>query len=468
MTGNLAIIPEAKYNSANASANHYFKYITAIVLPMKNAYFYLCFALLILPAQNVQANTDNTRVIPLNHIVAVVEDDVILRTELDSYLRGVIAQLRKKNTAAPKISTLEKQGLERLVVRSLQLQRARKTGIQVDDGQLNKSIRGIARKNGMQLEDFRRALLNDNIDYETFREDIRDEIILSKLQKRDVINRISVSDQEVEDYLARSKSLGSKNKLIRFSHILIGLPDAANTKQIQSAREKGDKIIGMLNNGADFAQTAVAFSDGQKALEGGAYAFRPLSQVPPLFSKALGALQTGEVSTLFRSPYGFHILKLDESKGEAKHMVAQTRLRHILIRTSTLVSSAEAHRRIAQLKERIDQGEDFAVLARYHSDDTLSAKEGGSMDWLGPGETVPNFEQAFTKLPIGKVSAPFKTRYGWHITEVLERRQQDDTAQFRKTKAINNIKKQKAEEELQTWLRRLRDEAYVELKLGPR
>jgi len=432
---------------------------------MKNAYFYLYLILLILPLQSVSASTE---VIPLNHIVAVVEDDVILRSELDSYLRGVIQQLRKKNTQPPEISTLEKQGLERLVVRSLQLQRAKKTGLHVDDSQLNSAIKGIARKNGMQLEEFRNALINDNIDYNGFREDIRDEIILSKVQKRDVINRISVSEQEVNDYLAREQSLGSKNRLIRFSHILIGLPDAATTEQIQAARKKGDKIIGMLNNGADFAQTAVAFSDGQKALEGGAYDFRPMSQVPPLFSKALKGLQTDQVSELFRSPYGFHVLKLNETKGEAKHMVTQTRVRHILIRISTLVSSAQAQRRIKQLKERIDQGEDFANLARYHSDDTLSAKEGGDMDWIGRGETVPNFEQAYSSLPVGKVSEPFKTRFGWHITEVLERRQQDDTEQFRKTKATNNIKKQKAEEELQTWLRRLRDEAYVEFKLGPR
>jgi len=406
-----------------------------------------------------------TKAIPLDHIVAVVNNDVILRSELDTYLQGVIRQLQSKSSKMPPMGALEKQGLERLIVRSLQLQRAKQTGILVDDATLNKSIRGIARKNGMQLEQFRKALISDNINYESFREDIRHEIIISRLRKRDVINRIRVNKQEINDYLSREKDLGDKNKLIRFSHILVGLPDAATPEQIQTAEKKGKNILKMLLDGADFSQTAIAYSDGQKAMEGGAYDFRPISQTPPLFSKAINQLKPGEISKLFRSPYGFHILKLDQVKGQAKHIISQTKLRHILIRPTALVSSQDAKTRLQQLKERIEQGDDFAILARSHSDDTLSAKEGGDLGWVGPGDTVPQFEQAFATLKLNEISAPFRSQYGWHIAQVLERRQHDDTAKFRKTKAVNNIKNQKTTEELQAWLRRLRDEAYVEYKL---
>lgn len=420
--------------------------------------------LLITSVQPMLASTE-TKAIPLDHIVAVVNNNVVLRSELDTYLQGIMRQLQNKNSRMPPMQALEKQGLERLIIRSLQLQRAKSTGILVDDATLNQSIRGIAKKNGMQLEQFRQALISDNIDYENFREDIRHEIIISRLRKRDVVNRIRVNKQEIAEYLTREKNLGNKNKLVSFSHILIGLPDAATPEQIQAGHKKGDKILEALENGADFSQTAIAYSDGQKAMDGGVYDFRPLSQTPPLFSKIISQLKPGEVSKLFRSPYGFHILKLNQVKGQAKHIVSQTRLRHILIRPTALISNQDAKTRLEQLKERIEQGDDFAVLARSHSDDTLSAKEGGNLGWIGPGDTVPQFERAFSTLNPGEISEPFRSQYGWHIAQVMERRQHDDTQKFRQTKAINNIKKQKTTEELQSWLRRLRDEAYVEYKL---
>ena len=402
---------------------------------------------------------------PLDHIVAVVNEDVILRSELDAYLKNVIQQLQSENSRLPSMSAIEKQGLERLIVRSLQLQRAKTTGIVVDDATLNRSIQGIARKNGMRLEQFRQALLSENINYENFREEIRNEIIISRLKKRDVVNRIRVNQQEIADYLSREKDLGDKNRLVKFSHILIGLPDAATPEQIQSAKQKAEGILKMLQNDASFAQTAIAYSDGQRAMDGGEYDFRPLAQVPPLFSKVINQLKPGETSNLFRSPYGFHILKLNQIKGQAKHIVSQTKARHILIRTTALLTSEDAKTRLVQLKERIEQGDDFATLARSNSDDTLSAKEGGSLGWLGPGDTVPQFEQTYATLSPGQISEPFRTQYGWHIVQVLERREHDDTEKFRQTKAVNNIKKQKATEEMQSWLRRLRDEAYVEYKL---
>jgi len=408
---------------------------------------------------------ESVRVTPLNHIVAVANEDVILRTQLDKYLRGVIQQLRRQNTPVPTMKVLEKRGLERLVLRSLQVQRAKKTGIQVSDESLNNSILGIARKNKMRLEEFRQALINEGIDYNKFREDIRNEIIIGRLRKRDVTNRISITEREINDYLSRLKKQTAKNKQVKFSHILIGLPDAASPAQIQTARKKAMKVVKLLNEGADFAQTAVSYSDGQKAMQGGQYDFRPINQVPPLFARTLTKLQAGKISPIVRSPYGFHIIKLVAVKGEARKMISQTRLRHILIRTSALISNKDAQLRLQQIKERLENGEDFATLARAHSADTVSAKEGGNLGWIGPGETVPQFEQAYIKLQNGKISAPFRTKYGWHIAQVLERRQYDNTNKLQRNIAVSNLRKQKNSEALQAWLRRLRDEAYIEYRL---
>lgn len=434
---------------------------------MKISYIRLAALALGLLLQPLSAST-NTPAIPLDHIVAVVNEDVILRSELEQYLQAVVRQLRAQNTPMPEMSALVKQSLERLIVESLQLQRAKSTGLLVDDETLNRSIRGIASKNGMSLEQFRSALLADNMDYASFREDIRKEIIISRLRTRDVINRINVSQQEIDDYLLREKDQGSKDKLVKFSHILIGLPDAATPEQIQAARKKGEDVAKLLAEGADFAQTAIAYSDGQKSMDGGEYSFRPITQVPPLFTKIIDELKPGETSELFRSPYGFHLLKLQAVKGDEKHIVAQTKLRHILIRTSELVSDENAKIRLQQLRSRIIGGDDFAVLARAHSEDTLSAKDDGMLGWISSGDTVPEFEQVYLGLQTGELSQPFKTKYGWHIVQVLERRQHDDTQQFLRANAVNNIKKQKTTEELQSWLRKLRDEAYVEYKLDQR
>lgn len=414
------------------------------------------------------ASANTTQPVPLDHIVAVVNEDVILASELEQYLNSVAKQLQSQNRAMPEKTALIKQSLERLVVRSLQLQRAKSTGLQVDDATLNRSIQGIARKNNMNLEQFRSALLADNIDYESFREDIRQEIVISRLRARDVINRITVSQQEIDDYLVREKTTNTNNKLVKFSHILIGLPDAATPEQIEEARNKGEKVAKLLTEGADFAQTAITYSDGQKAIDGGDYDFRPLSQVPPLFSEVIEKLEPEQTSELFRSPYGFHILKLQDVKGQDKHIISQAKLRHILIRTSALVSDDNARTRLEQLRTRIMGGDDFAVLARSNSEDTLSAKEAGELGWISSGDTVPAFEQEYADLDVGQISKPFKTNFGWHIVQVQERREHDDTKQFRRTQAINDIKKQKTSEELQSWLRKLRDEAYVEYKLEQR
>ena len=430
---------------------------------MKNIFsivFLLLTAILALSGSASAATGSSTQ--PLDHIVAVINDDVVVRSELDNYLENIRHQLRGQKTPLPPEDILEKQALDRLITQKVELQRAQETGIRVDDETLNRAILGIAAKNNMTLEQFRTALTAEGMRFDKFREDIRNEIIISHLQRRDVLNRIQVSNAEIKDFMLREKSQHLGGKLIKFSHILIALPDAASAEQIQKARDKAKKVYDLLKGGADFAQTAVAYSDGQKSMEGGDNDWMPVTQVPPLFAEALTQMKIGDISEPIRSPYGFHIVKLQDQRDESKHMIEQTHVRHILIHTTDLVPDENARNRLLQLKERIEGGDDFATLARANSDDTLSAKQGGDLGWLSQGDTVPQFEEAFNKLRIGQISEPVKTQYGWHIMQVLERREHDDTEQYLRNEAVKSIKQQKLEEELQAWLRRLRDEAYVE------
>lgn len=400
----------------------------------------------------------------LNHIVAVVNDEAILKSELDDFLNNILAQLQGKNTQLPPRHIMEQQALERLIVNRLQLQIAERVGLRIDDDQLNQTISRIAQQNNLNLTQFRQALEQQHMDFAKFRETIREELIISRLQQQQVNNLISISEQEVRDFLARQKRIGGDNQLFRYAHILVALPDAATADEIQAARDKASGILQELKNGADFRQTAIARSDGQKALEGGEYDWQPVGQIPTLFVDAILGLQPGQISEPIRSPSGFHILKLLEIKGEQRHIVEQTLARHILLRTSEIVSEQEVRTRLRQLKDRIESGEDFAALARAHSEDPLSAREGGSLGWLSPGDTVPKFEETMNKLPKGKISEPFQSSFGWHILQVLDRQQHDDTDKFMQSRAKEFIRARKAQEALELWIRRMRDEAYVEYR----
>lgn len=403
--------------------------------------------------------------IPLDRIVAVVNDDVILASELNDFVRTIRAQLRRQNTSPPPRNVLEKQALDRLIMQRIQVQRAEQTGIRVDDETLNQAVRNIAQRNNLTLDQFRRALEADGFNYAKFREDIRHEIMISRLQQRNVDNRIQVSEQEVENFLAERGNLGREDVLYKLSHILIAVPDGASPEQIQQARQKAEQVRADLRSGADFSQTAVSVSDGQQALEGGELGWFSAGQVPRIFSNSVVQMEPGQISELIRSPSGFHIVRLDGTKGQSQHMVQQTKVRHILIKTNEVVSNQQARARLQQLRARILAGEDFGEMARSHSDDTLSARDGGSLGWVSKGETVPRFQEAVQGLQTGELSEPVQTRFGWHLIQVMDRRKQDDTEEFQRAKATELIRKRKRQEALELWLRRLRDEAYVEYRL---
>lgn len=427
--------------------------------------FLLGFSLLGVCTLSLAAEKTSAKVVTLDRIVAVVNSDVITQLELNERLNLVIQQLQKQGTPLPPRDVLEKQLLERLVMDRVQLQFAQETGVKVDDAQLENSLHRIAQENKMSLEQFRAALEKDGIDYSKFREDIRREFIMSRLREREVDNRITVSDGEVENYLnSRSEIQGGGNEF-NLAHILIRVPEQASPEQLQKFKMRAQQALEELHAGKDFRQVAASYSDAADALQGGVLGWRPAGQLPTLFVDALEVLKTGEASPVLRSPNGFHILKLLDKRGkDAPFVVQQTHARHILIKVNEVMSEQEARNRTLQIKERLDNGADFAELARLHSEDG-SASRGGDLGWLSPGDTVPEFERAMNALKPGTLSGPVRSPFGWHLIQVLERRDEDVSKERKRLQARQEIRARKADESYQEWLRQLRDRAYVEYRL---
>ena len=401
----------------------------------------------------------------LERIVAVVEDDVILDRELTYESNIILNKLKANNVMVPPIFILRKQVLERLVIDKLQRQLAARSGIRVSDEMLRSSVTEIARNNGLSVEDFRKELEDQGMSFQGFEENIRKEIIINQLRAREIGGRIKVTDREVKHYLETQGEISGEKVQYNLGHILIAIPEAASSSIIQKAKEKADKVIADLYAGADFKQTAVSVSDGGNALKGGDLGWRTLGEIPTLFVDHVIKLKQGDIAELIRSPSGFHIIKILELKGLGKHMVTKTRARHILIKTNELINDTEAKKRLLSLKERILDGDDFATLARSNSDDKGSAIKGGDLDWVGPGSLVPPFEAAMSQLAINEISAPVQTQFGWHIIQVLEREDKDNSVEHKKSIVREEIRKRKIEEETELWLRRLRDEAFVDINL---
>jgi peptidyl-prolyl cis-trans isomerase SurA len=398
----------------------------------------------------------------LNRIVASVNNDVIMESELRNRSAMVISQLQGQQAELPSRTALQKQVLDRLVLENLQLQLAERNGIRVDDEKLNNSMRKLAKQNGMSLSEFRSALEQDGYDYVAFREQFRNQITINQIRQQMVENRVEVTEQEVDNLLATATSMSDQNREYHLAHILISTPEAASPEQIKEARKRADDILARLRQGTNFEQMAIAESDGRQALSGGDLGWRKADQLPSLFTDVVGELQVGQISDPIRSPSGFHIVKVVDIRGDQRRLIKQTHARHILLQPDTLVSEQEIKTRMDQLRERIAQGEDFAVLARAHSQDPGSGSQGGDLGWITPGQMVPEFEQVMDELEIQEVSQPVQSRFGWHLIQVLDRREQDETDEYRRSRARESIRQRKTEEQLEIWLRRLRDEAYVE------
>ena len=407
------------------------------------------------------------KIVELDYAVVIVNDDVLTRTELEDRLHMVVKQLKEKNTKLPPQDILQRQILESLVMEKIQLQQAKKVGIRVSDEAVNRVLTNIARSNNLTLENFHEILAKDGFNYEDFRDNIRNELIIKQLRKRRVENRVEVSPQEVDNYLATQKNRKGSNIEYNLGHILIAVPEAASPEEISQAKQKAEQTLQQLKQGADFAQTAVAVSGGQQALKGGQLGWLNAAQMPTMFADIVPELAVNDYSKIIRSSSGFHIIRLQNKRSDTRrHIIEQTMARHILIRPNELLSNDEARQRLTLLRERIVNGEDFALLARSNSDDKGSAADGGSLGWVSPGMMVRQFEEAMNQLKPGEISQPFTSRFGWHIVQVMSRRKHDDTASYERIQASNNIRKRKTDEAIENWLRRLRSEAYVEYRFN--
>jgi len=411
---------------------------------------------------SVQAATPAIQ--PIDRVVAVVDDDVITLNELNQQLEGIHKQLARSNTPPPPEALLRKQVLDHMIMERIQLSLAKRIGIHVDDENLNEVISNIAAQNHKSLDELRANLQHDGIKFEDFREEIRKEVILARLLASQVSNRVVVTPQEVKTWL-ESRAAQDQNTEYHLAQILISVPESASPEQVQAARTRADGILSKLRGGADFRQMAVAYSGDQQALEGGDLGWRSTAQLPSFLADKVIDMKPGELSDVIRSTNGFYILKLIEKRGEERHVVRQVHARHILIKTDAVTSDAEAMARLERLRQRILAGEDFATLARANSDDKASASQGGDLGWSNPGTFVPEFENALSHLAVGATSDVFRTQYGWHIVQLLGYRDHDSTDEMRTAQAQEALRRRKIDEEQQNWLRRLRDEAYVEYHL---
>ena len=404
----------------------------------------------------------------VDRIVAVVNKEVITYSELNEAVGLAERQLQRQGTPAPDRPVLERQMLERLILDKAQVQVARDTGLRIDELQVDRAVERIAQSNKLTLADFRKALESDGIAFDTFRNDVRQQMVMGRLREREVDNRVQVTESEVDLFMEQMKSRpeGAEYNL---AHILVRVPEQASPERIREARTRAEKALADAKSEPSFARVAASYSDAPDALQGGALGWRSSDRLPELFAATLAAMKPGDVSDILRSPAGFHILKLIERRGAgAAAPVRQTHVRHILVRTNEMVSESDARRKLQDLRERIvSGGADFAELARTNSDDGTAAR-GGDLEWVYPGDTVPEFERAYEDLNIGEVSQPVRTPFGYHLIQVLERRASDVSPERKRLQARQAIRERKADEAYTEWLRQLRDSTYVELRLEER
>ncbi len=409
----------------------------------------------------------------LDGVAAIVEEGIVLKSELadriDLVMKNLRAQQEKQpleqRRPLPPMSVLETQVLDQLVLREIQMQRAKRVGINVSDDLLNQALSRVAENLGYTLEELPAVLAGENVNYAMYREDSRQDLMIEQLQQRDVIARINVSPRELEHCLVERSANATNQFDYNISHILISVPGNATPDQVEAAHQKIEEIYSRLEAGEDFARLAVAASHAQTALDGGALGWRKGAQLPSLFADTVVKMQAGEYSRPIQSGAGFQIVKLNEMRGSERVMVDQLHVRHILLKPNEILDEDAVKQKMLGLRSQIVAGGDFATIARTMSDDTASATDGGDLGWISPGDFVPEFEQLVATLPLNELSQPLKSRYGWHLVQVLDRRSHDTTDEVKREECARQVRASKAEEERELWLRRLRDQAFVEIRL---
>jgi len=408
------------------------------------------------------------RIVPLERVIAVVNDEALTQYDLDEQKRVVAQQMKAQNVPAPPADVLDKQLLERLIIDRALMQHAKETGVRIDDVQVERTIARIAQDNKLSADQFRVAVEREGITYAKYREDMRNEITVQRLRDREVDSKIAVSDAEVDNFLATVAAQTGGETEYRLSHVLVLVPEQASADQIDAKRRRAEEALKQIRGGADFSQVAAGFSDAPDALKGGDLGWRAPARLPTVFSEPVRGMKPGEVSGVLRSSTGFHVVKLQEVRSRNQPtVVEQTQARHILIKVNEITSESEGKSKIDRIKDRLDTGARFEDQARLNSEDA-SASKGGDLGWISPGDTVPDFEQAMNKLKIGEISPAVRSPFGWHLIVVSERRTQDITAERQREQARQALRQRKSEEAFQEWVRQLRDRAYVEVKVDER
>jgi peptidyl-prolyl cis-trans isomerase SurA len=423
-------------------------------------------ALLTSALAHAQTRELDTKGMLLDRIAAIVNDGAVLNSELDDEVALVTERLQAQKLELPPQNVLRQQVLERLIVQEIEMQRANHAGIKIPDEALNNALQEVAQRNNLTLSQLPDALASQGIDYPAYRDAMRRELTLTLLRQRDVLQRISITPREIDQYLEHQAKHPSDKSEYNVSHILIAVPQTASPEQLEQAAKRAQEVYERAKGGEDFAKLAVAYSNSQTALDGGSLGWRKGTELPTFLADLVLKLKPGEVSEPMRAPTGYHIVRLNEMRNtEQKVVVDQVHARHILMRTNELQDDATVKQKLEALRTRIVKGEDFAGLAQTNSQDPGSASDGGDLGWANPGAFAPDFENVLAQLKDNEISEPFRTQFGWHIVQVLGRRKFDDTDELRRKHALDDIRASRADEETEIWLRRLRDEAYVDYKL---
>lgn len=425
--------------------------------------FVLCWACsLNLSAQTLELSSTGQL---LDGVAALVNDGIVLTTELDREMQRIVGRLNEQGTPVPDMNTLMPQVLERLVITRIQLQRAERIGIQIPDETLNFALSNVAQRNGISLSELPILLAEQGIDYSGYRAELREQLAVEQLRQRDVMGRIVVTPRELDEFIERQQGRASSSEEFALSHILISTAAGASGQEISVAEQRINEIHERAINGESFAELAVAFSDGQNALEGGSLGWRRGDELPTLFANVVPGLQHGQVSEPLRSASGFHIVRLDDSRGTEPVMEQQTWARHILIATNAVLDNEAVRQKLLEIRQQIIDGDEFEAVAKVISEDPGSAVDGGDLGWQGPATFVPEFQATCDTLEIDEISQPFQTSFGWHLIQLIDRRLHDTTEEVERQRAIMAIRNSKLEEETELWARRLRDQAFVEYRL---
>ena len=411
------------------------------------------------------ANLAWAQVQKLDRVVAVVDDDVVMASELQQRLNTIMAQIQAQQVQAPPIDILRRQVLEQLIIERLQLQMASRASVTISEAELDQAIARVQQNAGVSPEQFRERLAADGMSMKSFRQQIRQELLIRRVEQGSVNRRIQISDQDIDNFLRSKEGEFWKSPQYELGHILIAVNSSAPADEVTKAREKAEQLAQQVQGGADFRRLAIANSAGQNALSGGDLGWRKTVELPTLFADALEGLKVGDVTKPFRSDAGFHLLKIHAERGSNEQVVEQTKVRHILVKTSAIRTDDDAYNLLIDLRKQLENGASFEELAREHSEDIGTMLAGGDLGWSMPGQFVPEFTQAMNNTPVGEVTMPFRSQFGWHILRVDGRRDQDMTDQYIRNQAANLLRNRRYEEEVQNWRREIRDQAYVDIKL---